>query len=441
MNTSNNNRTQSVHRNVSNASNPSPSWRDVASVASAPSAATATPIFSQGDSAAIAAVNLPAGRESKSKLPDGIMSRKELKRGPRIRMNLSVARLDGQPVIGDGFTLVTSNKRKASSTVPPPIPSFSQALPAATPETERVTSTVRRTATTSGTVTEKKTKFFKITDRKKQASDLIANSHFDLTQSFDEADVASHKSEDVTASDVADDVPRSDIANDTDDFIEEKKENDESPTARATRESIEVISDVINADQAPPKDDPNRYKTAIDQLRLQHARPDGSLPTTEELKDCPELSISEKTLLCTVHKAAESQRKPAPVHCAMLPTLANAADSAANTLAARHASRASKNDVSPVPGSNARSPTMAAGSTPASAVDLVSPILANKRARRVSGGSGMAGIAAQIAMQPRRTRNRSNRTAESEYNYVSHRFTKCLAQWKSITGEDLAQTA
>lgn len=136
--------------------NASPSYSEVASFPSpgfASTPRTSTPIFSQGEPAAISDANLPVGRKTKANLAR--MTRRELKKAPRL--NLSTARLSKPPqrttskpscVDDEGFTLVTSNKRKASAVAVaprarPPIPSFSQAgFPPLSPATQHVTKSV-----------------------------------------------------------------------------------------------------------------------------------------------------------------------------------------------------------------------------------------------------------------------------------------------------------
>lgn len=138
---------------------------------------TSTPVFSQGDPAAVAAAHLPAGRIKKSNVNVSQMTRRELKKAPA--MNLSNTRLMSKPsqptrqptpaVDEEGYTLVTATKRKAIANNPSkrhgnngragraavPLPSFSATM---SPDVQHVTerSSVRTTTTKTVTVKEDK---------------------------------------------------------------------------------------------------------------------------------------------------------------------------------------------------------------------------------------------------------------------------------------------
>ena len=204
-------------------------------------------VFSQGDPSAIAAAHLPAGKKNSNAL-----TRRALKKAPR--MNLSKTQLSkpSQPtrkpdvVDQEGFTVVTSGKRKASARDPStkqrngragrksaPIPSFSANISPAIQQ-EEVT---RRSSV--HTTTAKKT-FFEVTNRKQQAQAILSNDHLDSTQSSQDEDVTSVAVE--SHNQVAVESPAltppaaasgADSPSDNDDFEEEKKSDDDDDALRA----------------------------------------------------------------------------------------------------------------------------------------------------------------------------------------------------------------
>lgn len=292
-------------------------------------------VFSQGDPSAIAAAQLPAGKKKSNAL-----TRHALKKAPRV--NLSHTRLSkpSQPIRKhdvidqEGFTVVTSSKRKASARDPSiqrcngragrksaPIPSFSVNV-SPTIQQEEVT---RRSSVHTATA---KKMFFKVTNRKQQAQAILSNDHLDLTQSSEDEDVTSVAAE--SHNQVAVESPTltppavasgADSPSDNDDFEEEKKSDDDGDALRARiRRNTDEVTSVLaenGMEEQRPSCNPDDCKTALALLRKNHKRNDGSLPSLNELRDSEELSVEEKTPLFKAMKAIHAQGKPAPRYFTM----------------------------------------------------------------------------------------------------------------------------